>query len=161
MSVSGELLCSFELLKPLDSSALKSHIKKGRNKRNSMLNSPPVSGSMDGSAGLRSPSPSPSRECVDSMLLCGGPQKACLFGGYDDLEEPSFKTSAANLSPGVCTTAERVEDANASHRSSEASAGTSSSSTISFNTQHITKSPDKTRVRRVTNEQLKSRRRSI
>ncbi|EGP92539.1 unnamed protein product [Zymoseptoria tritici ST99CH_1A5] len=43
MSVSGELLCSFELLKPLDSSALKSHIKKGRNKRQSMLNSPPAS----------------------------------------------------------------------------------------------------------------------
>ncbi|KAI9807866.1 MAG: hypothetical protein M1825_005172 [Sarcosagium campestre] len=42
MSVSGELLCSFELLKPLDSSALKSHIKKGRNKRNTMLNSPPA-----------------------------------------------------------------------------------------------------------------------
>ncbi|KAK2811609.1 hypothetical protein FQN50_001951 [Emmonsiellopsis sp. PD_5] len=42
MSVSGELLCSFELLKPLDSSALKSHIKKGRNKRNSMLNSPSI-----------------------------------------------------------------------------------------------------------------------
>ncbi|MCJ1376638.1 serine/threonine protein phosphatase Pzh1 [Loxospora ochrophaea] len=42
MSVSEELLCSFELLKPLDSSALKSHIKKGRNKRNSMLNSPPA-----------------------------------------------------------------------------------------------------------------------
>ncbi|KAK7755174.1 serine/threonine protein phosphatase Pzh1 [Diatrype stigma] len=41
MSVSSELLCSFELLKPLDSSALKSHIKKGRNKRNTMLNSPP------------------------------------------------------------------------------------------------------------------------
>jgi len=40
MSVSGELLCSFELLKPLDSSALKSHIKKGRSKRQSMLNSP-------------------------------------------------------------------------------------------------------------------------
>ncbi|KAI1342721.1 Metallo-dependent phosphatase-like protein [Xylariaceae sp. FL0016] len=40
MSVSSELLCSFELLKPLDSSALKSHIKKGRNKRNIMLNSP-------------------------------------------------------------------------------------------------------------------------
>ncbi|KAI0444876.1 serine/threonine-protein phosphatase PP-Z [Xylaria telfairii] len=40
MSVSAELLCSFELLKPLDSSALKSHIKKGRNKRNTMLNSP-------------------------------------------------------------------------------------------------------------------------
>lgn len=40
MSVSGELLCSFELLKPLDSSALKSHIKKGRNKRANMLNSP-------------------------------------------------------------------------------------------------------------------------
>ncbi|KAK4634817.1 Serine/threonine-protein phosphatase PP-Z [Fulvia fulva] len=43
MSVSGELLCSFELLKPLDSSALKSHIKKGRNKRQNMLNSPPAS----------------------------------------------------------------------------------------------------------------------
>ncbi|KAI9680298.1 MAG: serine/threonine protein phosphatase Pzh1 [Trizodia sp. TS-e1964] len=42
MSVSGELLCSFELLKPLDSSALKSHIKKGRSKRNNMLNSPPA-----------------------------------------------------------------------------------------------------------------------
>ncbi|PVH90876.1 serine/threonine-protein phosphatase PP-Z [Periconia macrospinosa] len=40
MSVSGELLCSFELLKPLDSSALKQHIKKSRNKRQSMLNSP-------------------------------------------------------------------------------------------------------------------------
>lgn len=40
MSVSGELLCSFELLKPLDSAALKNHIKKGRNKRNSILNSP-------------------------------------------------------------------------------------------------------------------------
>lgn len=40
MSVSSELLCSFELLKPLDSSALKNHIKKGRNKRQSMLNSP-------------------------------------------------------------------------------------------------------------------------
>lgn len=38
--MSAELLCSFELLKPLDSSALKNHIKKGRNKRNSMLNSP-------------------------------------------------------------------------------------------------------------------------
>ena len=40
MSVSSELLCSFELLKPLDSNALKSHIKKGRNKRNQLLNSP-------------------------------------------------------------------------------------------------------------------------
>ncbi|KAK0618075.1 Metallo-dependent phosphatase-like protein [Bombardia bombarda] len=43
MSVSSELLCSFELLKPLDSNALKSHIKKGRHKRNHMLNSPPAS----------------------------------------------------------------------------------------------------------------------
>ena len=49
MSVSGELLCSFELLKPLDSSALKVHIKKGRNMRNSMLNSP-VSGLSQSSA---------------------------------------------------------------------------------------------------------------
>ncbi|KAK3341078.1 Metallo-dependent phosphatase-like protein [Lasiosphaeria hispida] len=43
MAVSSELLCSFELLKPLDSNALKSHIKKGRNKRNQLLNSPPAS----------------------------------------------------------------------------------------------------------------------
>lgn len=35
MSVSTELLCSFELLKPLDSNALKSQMKKSRNKRNS------------------------------------------------------------------------------------------------------------------------------
>ncbi|EAU35454.1 serine/threonine-protein phosphatase PP-Z [Aspergillus terreus NIH2624] len=42
MSVSGELLCSFELLKPLDSTALKNHIKKGRKERNSMLSSPPA-----------------------------------------------------------------------------------------------------------------------
>ncbi|KAF2863409.1 calcineurin-like phosphoesterase [Piedraia hortae CBS 480.64] len=41
MSVNDDLLCSFELLKPLDSSALKSHIKKGRNKR--LVNSPPAS----------------------------------------------------------------------------------------------------------------------
>jgi hypothetical protein len=40
MAVSGELLCSFELLKPLDSSALKSHIKKSRNQRKTILNSP-------------------------------------------------------------------------------------------------------------------------
>lgn len=40
MSVSSNLLCSFELLKPLDSSALKIHIKKGRNARNNMVNSP-------------------------------------------------------------------------------------------------------------------------
>jgi len=44
MSVSTELLCSFELLKPLDSSALKSQMKKSRNKRNSMVNSPPPPG---------------------------------------------------------------------------------------------------------------------
>ncbi|KAI9690595.1 MAG: hypothetical protein M1820_009990 [Bogoriella megaspora] len=40
MSVSAQLLCSFELLKPLDSSALKNHIKKGRSQRQKMLNSP-------------------------------------------------------------------------------------------------------------------------
>ncbi|PQE10482.1 serine threonine- phosphatase PP-Z protein [Rutstroemia sp. NJR-2017a WRK4] len=44
MSVSTELLCSFELLKPLDSSALKSQMKKSRNKRNSIINSPPPTG---------------------------------------------------------------------------------------------------------------------
>jgi hypothetical protein len=46
MSVSTELLCSFELLKPLDSNALKHHIKKGRNKRNQMLNSPVCLGNL-------------------------------------------------------------------------------------------------------------------
>jgi serine/threonine-protein phosphatase PP1 catalytic subunit len=40
MSVSSELLCSFELLKPLDSTALKHHIKKAKSKRHNMLNSP-------------------------------------------------------------------------------------------------------------------------
>ena len=54
MSVSSELLCSFELLKPLDSSALKSHIKKGRNKRNNMLNSP-VSQDMDVNGNVADP----------------------------------------------------------------------------------------------------------
>ncbi|KAI5844644.1 MgPPZ1,protein phosphatase 2A-like protein [Morchella snyderi] len=44
MSVSGELLCSFELLKPLDSAALKQQMKKGRSQRNSMMHqSPPAS----------------------------------------------------------------------------------------------------------------------
>ncbi|RKF72512.1 Serine/threonine-protein phosphatase PP-Z [Golovinomyces cichoracearum] len=41
MSVSPELLCSFELIKPLDSMALKSQMKKARIKRNTMMNSPP------------------------------------------------------------------------------------------------------------------------
>jgi serine/threonine-protein phosphatase PP1 catalytic subunit len=40
MSVSSELLCSFELLKPLDTSALKHHIKKAKHKRQQMINSP-------------------------------------------------------------------------------------------------------------------------
>jgi serine/threonine-protein phosphatase PP1 catalytic subunit len=52
MSVSSELLCSFELLKPLDSSALKSHIKKGRNKRNSALNSPVSDSLMEDVVGI-------------------------------------------------------------------------------------------------------------
>ncbi|TPX15525.1 uncharacterized protein E0L32_004505 [Thyridium curvatum] len=42
MSVSSELLCSFELLKPLDSNALKSHIKKQKHNRKHMVNSPPA-----------------------------------------------------------------------------------------------------------------------
>lgn len=33
MCVSEELLCSFELLKPLDASALKQHMKKGDSKK--------------------------------------------------------------------------------------------------------------------------------
>lgn len=42
MSVSGELLCSFELLKPLDSTELKQQMKKGKNRRSSMLHQSPV-----------------------------------------------------------------------------------------------------------------------
>lgn len=43
MSVSGELLCSFELLKPLDSTALKQQMKKSRNRRSSVMHqSPPA-----------------------------------------------------------------------------------------------------------------------
>jgi hypothetical protein len=42
MSVSGELLCSFELLKPLDSAALKQQMKKSRNRRSSMMHQSPV-----------------------------------------------------------------------------------------------------------------------
>ena len=40
MSVNSELLCSFELLKPLDSNALKNHIKKQKHNRKHILNSP-------------------------------------------------------------------------------------------------------------------------
>lgn len=51
MSVNAELLCSFELLKPLDVTQLKSHIKKARNERRKglsaagkqIVNSPPAS----------------------------------------------------------------------------------------------------------------------
>ncbi len=59
MSVSTELLCSFELLKPLDSNALKNHIKKGRNKRIQMLNSPvcPSGYTATGSARLTNAQP--------------------------------------------------------------------------------------------------------
>lgn len=58
MSVSSNLLCSFELLKPLDSNALKSHIKKGRNARQNMLNSP-VSGK-----------PSRAMKLANSVIAC-------------------------------------------------------------------------------------------
>jgi serine/threonine-protein phosphatase PP1 catalytic subunit len=45
MSVSEELLCSFELLKPLDSVALKHEMRKGKHeRRNGMLTSPAPSG---------------------------------------------------------------------------------------------------------------------
>jgi serine/threonine-protein phosphatase PP1 catalytic subunit len=43
MSVSEELLCSFELLKPLDSTALKQQMKKSRKERGSMIVHSPVS----------------------------------------------------------------------------------------------------------------------
>jgi serine/threonine-protein phosphatase PP1 catalytic subunit len=38
MCVSEELLCSFELLKPLDASALKQHMKKGDSKKQYVTN---------------------------------------------------------------------------------------------------------------------------
>lgn len=170
MSVSSELLCSFELLKPLDSSALKSHIKKGRNKRNSMLNSPPVSISLDGgTSNRRRPAPpcdpASSSSRTDSVSLFGGPKKSGLFGGYDDLfTEPSFQSTEANPSAGVCATTKCIEDGTdytTRDRSSEASIATTSSdsaSTISFTKQHKTKSPDKNRIRRVSDTQLKARR---
>ncbi|BFZ53013.1 serine/threonine protein phosphatase Pzh1 [Savitreella phatthalungensis] len=41
MCVSEELLCSFELLKPLDASALKQHMQKGDSKKH-MMHSPPA-----------------------------------------------------------------------------------------------------------------------
>ncbi len=59
MAVSDELLCSFELLKPLDSSALKSHIKKSRHKRNNILNSPVSSVRPSDVFELRTDSPAP------------------------------------------------------------------------------------------------------
>lgn len=166
MSVSSELLCSFELLKPLDSSALKSHIKKGRNKRNSMLNSPPVSASVG--AKLRTPpssssrvpvSPSPDRAPVspktDAMALHGGPRKTSIFDGYDDLEEPpSTETTKTNLSLGVRSSTECLRG-KAKQQSSETSV---KSSAISFTMEHDTKSPDETRVRKTTDEELKARR---
>ncbi|KAJ4374209.1 serine/threonine protein phosphatase Pzh1 [Neocucurbitaria cava] len=68
MSVSGELLCSFELLKPLDSSALKSHIKKSRNKRQSMLNSPGHESSISAESPILAKSTTSSREQDDSDL---------------------------------------------------------------------------------------------
>ena len=43
MSVSAELLCSFELLKPLDSAALKQQMKRSRSRRSSMTHQSPVS----------------------------------------------------------------------------------------------------------------------
>ena len=69
MSVSGELLCSFELLKPLDSSALKSHIKKGRNKRNSILNSPV---SLSWFHGHHMLNPTAACKCLCAKLLTNG-----------------------------------------------------------------------------------------
>lgn len=72
MSVSSELLCSFELLKPLDSNALKSHIKKGRNRRQQMLNSPVslhLPNTATPSLALTDPTSFAACECVSSELL--------------------------------------------------------------------------------------------
>ena len=82
MSVNDELLCSFELLKPLDSSALKSHIKKGRNKRNSMLNSPvSLEPKIDNQAG------------TDSLLACTGfcTKLLICFPGKQLVEDSAFQ----------------------------------------------------------------------
>lgn len=79
MSVSSELLCSFELLKPLDSAALKNHIKKGRNKRNSLLSSP-----------VSPPRPPP---CL-SLLSCATrlPHAPCNYAGTPGHEMFSINT---------------------------------------------------------------------
>jgi len=66
MSVSGELLCSFELLKPLDSTALKQQMKKSRNRRSSVMHQSPVSPSLDSIEMLRLTSQQPAHLSAQS-----------------------------------------------------------------------------------------------
>lgn len=75
MSVSSELLCSFELLKPLDSNALKSHIKKGRNKRQQMLNSPVSRGSFPTACHMLMLTPPHSLRMYTPRVSSGGRQR--------------------------------------------------------------------------------------
>ncbi|KAJ4992708.1 Serine/threonine-protein phosphatase PP-Z [Stagonosporopsis vannaccii] len=89
MSVSGELLCSFELLKPLDSSALKSHIKKSRNKRQSMLNSP-------GSESEGSPTSVLSQGAVAQSFECDG-----LMEKYKDADTQNQCPRSLRRKPGM------------------------------------------------------------
>ena len=92
MSVSDELLCSFELLKPLDSSALKNHIKKGRSKRQSMLNSPVR---VVASLGVFEANSVIACDCVGSELLTG---KRCGGGDSTILKRDDTTTRHAHES---------------------------------------------------------------
>lgn len=78
MSVSGELLCSFELLKPLDSAALKNHIKKGRKERNSILSSPVSSPLLDYLPFLFLP-----RFRIEILALCNRAESLVPYCYYD------------------------------------------------------------------------------
>ena len=101
MSVSGELLCSFELLKPLDSSALKSHIKKGRNKRNSILNSP-VSGVIWQKESVEALTNTLARQSFGSKLLTKVIRKNLNGNAFSSQKEDGSRLSRARLG-GVAT----------------------------------------------------------
>lgn len=113
MSVSGELLCSFELLKPLDSTALKNHIKKGRNKRNSMLNSPVSQLVPCASCLVPSDRHCAVQRCRDSHCLCAsavsGANKYCTYSLQHHLPKVT-KIAAGLLRVVIVTGAPAVAD---------------------------------------------------
>lgn len=121
MSVSLELLCSFELLKPLDSSALKSQMKKSRNKRNSIINSPPVSnraavngrdfdvspssiGDLDGILGNTPPESSMSRKTRSRHGSIDTQQSASNFSESTLVGTDTKPNSRSNSAPTLVST---------------------------------------------------------